>query len=725
MDELFAIWASWSPEAREKVLNVQNAELVNRIDASMRLLWTNEIKVRADTQGTLQSPVDPFDYSRYPLTSMMQFDGMVMQDQKVYKVVKWPKELLVDPRTVPAAVRSVTGRRQQGFKRVNPARWAQALLLPPPKSWSEFEQQLANLIEQLVLNAHTAQVGASVRAGNSNVKSGPSGATINTMDARGAELEPEDDQLVAERGHDGGAASSGGEEAAATELTGRAAKRARQRERRRMFKAAARAAGGDTAAAGTAVSADAPSAPAVSSTTSGPSGGAVRPSPIATTGAASSLAIPSAQPDLLLQNMRCAPPPMGVARGANSPRLGVGVGLTRPQGAGGGRRTDSPVWQPPGIWEPARINLSEADYGPLDADDLADAEAPQLQDLSGDEDDEPAITGAEAVEEEAGAAESSRAGGSAEPRMPEAAAADAVAGPTLELPDAGEPAKVVPEVAQAAEPAKVVAEAAQLAEAGEASLKEPVKVMEDGETNPWSGRPVSGPGSLIFGVGRGKPLGTEEAEGRFGDSFGSMGMGRGRALTPPPGLAMRKPYHRAPGGLATTWMPGPSIPEEDGDDPEKTMTEDVPAQGDVGGWLQNMQFADNLASALSARSHNSSWSRSQASFANTPSMSWSKTPSPPSTPINQRLAAPGRPGVPTGTFGSFAMPDAWQGAVSSSLNPGAAPMTAPIPLYVTVPIAMAHSCPHCGRAFAMPPDSNSGPGRPEDPVVESMAKQMA
>lgn len=714
MDELFAIWASLSPEAREKVLNVHNAELVNRIDASMRLLWTNEIKVRADTQVSLQSAAAPFDYSRYPLTSMMQFDGMVMQDQKVYKVVKWPKELLRDPVSVPTAVRSATGRRQQAFKRVSPTRWAQALLLPPPKTWSDFEQQIANLIEQLVLNARSGKAGTSVRARNTNLKSGPSGTAGNSVDARTTELDIEDEHLGADRTHDGGGASSEGEDGTtAAELTGRAAKRARQRERRRMFKAAARAANGDAAAAGAiaASNTETPSAPAVASPTSGPSVGAALPSSITTAGAVSSMTVsPTVRPDPLLQNMGCAPPSMGVPRGANTPGMGVGVGLTRPQGAGGGRRTDSPVWQPPGIWEPARINLSEADFGPLDAD-LADAEAPQLQDVSGDEDDKLAATAAEAVDDEVGeATQSVQASGNAEPCMSEAAA-DAVASPALELPDVREPAKVVPEVAQSAEPAKVVAEAYE--------LKELVKMMEDAETNPWSGRPVSGPGSLMFGVGRGKPLGTEEAEGRFADSFGSMGMGRGRALTPPPGLAIRKPYHRAPGGLAQTWMPGPSIPEEDGDDPEKTVAEDVPAQGDVGGWLQNMQFVDHLASALSARSRcSSSWSQSQASFANTPSMSWSKTPSPPSTPLNQRLPTSGR------QFSNFAMPDAWQGAVTSSPTLGATPMTAPIPLYVTVPIAMAHSCPHCGRAFAMPPDSNRGLDRPEDPVVESMAKQM-
>lgn len=666
MDELLGIWASWSPEAREKVLNVHNSELVNRIDTNMRLLWTNEIK------GAGQSPVDPFDYSKYPLTSTMQFDGVVMQDQKVYKVVKWPKEIVIDPATVPAAVRSASGRRQPNLKRVNPTRWAQALLHPPPKSWSEFERQLAQLIEQLVLHAHSQQGAASGRTGSGSNTVGKSGSTGVSKAMRPAEIEEEDELLGSNLPHDGEGVNSAGEDAeTATNveaLTGRAAKRARQRERRRMFKAANKqnAADANEALSGAIEALQQPT-----------------PAPVQ----------PREHPPLQL-GIRGAPPPHGSARGANTPRGIGGPGLARPQGAGGGRRTDSPVWQPPGIWEPARIDLLEAaDAFSLDADDLADAEAPQLQDVSGDEEELLAQTGREAAKGATsraatsvtviGGAESSEAAAKAE----------------------------VPELIDATEPAKVVTEAGSL---DEVALKEPVKVLEDTsdlETNPWSGRPMNMPANLIFGVGRGRPLGEAEPEARWGDSFGSMGMGRGRALTPPPGLVTRK-SHRAPGGLAQTWMPGPSIPEEDGDDPEKqTITEDFSRQ-DIDGWLHNMQFTDHLASALSQTRSNSSWS--QASFVGTPSMAWSKTPSPPSTPINRSMAMPpGRPGVQAGAFGNFALPGAWQGSmaggiptcgVSPVLGPGGQPTAGPIPLYVTVPIAMAHNCPHCGRAFALPPD---------------------
>merc|ERR1711988_1747386 len=48
----------------------------------------------------------------------------------------------------------------------------------------------------------------------------------------------------------------------------------------------------------------------------------------------------------------------------------------------------------------------------------------------------------------------------------------------------------------------------------------------------------------------------------FGDVFAGMGMGRGKALAPPPGLrTLGYRGHRAPGGLSKEWRPEP-IPEE-------------------------------------------------------------------------------------------------------------------------------------------------------------------
>ncbi|CAE8703457.1 unnamed protein product, partial [Polarella glacialis] len=98
---------------------------------------------------------------------------------------------------------------------------------------------------------------------------------------------------------------------------------------------------------------------------------------------------------------------------------------------------------------------------------------------------------------------------------------------------------------------------------------------------------------------------------------------------------------------------------------------------------------------------------SQASYAPTPAQRWSKTPSPCATPEISPAPAPiraaacaaasSRPAVDR-SFEAFAgMPDL------APFVPGV------IPMYVTVPLAVAHCCPHCGKHLALPPESQDAP----------------
>lgn len=61
------------------------------------------------------------------------------------------------------------------------------------------------------------------------------------------------------------------------------------------------------------------------------------------------------------------------------------------------------------------------------------------------------------------------------------------------------------------------------------------------------------------GFGRGRPMGRF-----FEGPFLGRGMGRGRALAPPPGLqGLSLSGQRLPGSLSRPWMAGPPIPEDE------------------------------------------------------------------------------------------------------------------------------------------------------------------
>ncbi|CAK8996615.1 1-alkyl-2-acetylglycerophosphocholine esterase [Durusdinium trenchii] len=130
------------------------------------------------------------------------------------------------------------------------------------------------------------------------------------------------------------------------------------------------------------------------------------------------------------------------------------------------------------------------------------------------------------------------------------------------------------------------------------------------------------------GFGRGRPM------GRFLEGpFLGRGMGRGRALAPPPGLQglQLSGSQRLPGSLSRPWMAGPPIPEdEDVTTPQMTWVDpqnrwSVPSL-DLPGARRAWADMDS-GSEMSF-----SEQKGQMSYVTTPKQKWSKTPSPPSSP---------------------------------------------------------------------------------------------
>jgi len=218
------------------------------------------------------------------------------------------------------------------------------------------------------------------------------------------------------------------------------------------------------------------------------------------------------------------------------------------------------------------------------------------------------------------------------------------------------------------------------------------------------------------GFGRGRPMGRLFE----GPSFGlhGRGMGRGRALAPPPGLQglQLSGSQRMPATLSRPWMAGPPIPEdEDISTPQATLLDTQARTWPVPplelplshrrAWADMDSGSDMSVSERRASFKDGYWSQGQASYVPTPVQRWSKTPSPPCSPA---------PGLALGG-GGFALPDAACGpsAVALAATSAASAMSASmslaankdfvIPVYVTVPIAVAKCCPHCGKHFAEMP----------------------
>lgn len=220
-------------------------------------------------------------------------------------------------------------------------------------------------------------------------------------------------------------------------------------------------------------------------------------------------------------------------------------------------------------------------------------------------------------------------------------------------------------------------------------------------------RPITlagfGGGAAARGVGRGRPMGAQ-AEGPLHATHG-RGMGRGRALAPPPGLqglSLHRNQHNVPGGLSRSWMPGPPIPEAEVEDSGTvenspvwpTWPADVDHNGMPGGWLPELELPSNalLGSEFA-------WSKHSAM---SPSLDWGRTPSTLASP--PEMASPAlRTSNPYAAASIGAAVTGSGMDAASAAAAAAAAMQAPmvIPMYVTVPLAMAHSCPHCHKHFAL------------------------
>ncbi|CAK0804363.1 unnamed protein product [Prorocentrum cordatum] len=219
MDEqVRSAWAALPVSEREASMKVCDPEIVGLIDLNMRMLWTAEIQVG------VKGEVHPFDRSALPLLSTMLFDGCVEEGQKVYKHVKWPRELAEGPAVVLDIIRDPAGGRAPRPAKPR-GRWPE-LLRPPAKSWVEFERQLAGLLEQLVLSIVGAQPGCN-------------GAFAPVTPAASLEQGPDTDAAVGEDDLEDPDQRPDGQQAQPN--ASRQAKRQRQRERRKMGKVAARA----------------------------------------------------------------------------------------------------------------------------------------------------------------------------------------------------------------------------------------------------------------------------------------------------------------------------------------------------------------------------------------------------------------------------------------------------------------------------------------------------
>lgn len=759
MDDLPTIWESWSPEVRAEVLQVRDSEIAQLLEQRMRLLWAGELQAR---QFGMQDPESAFDQTQLPLVAAMQFHTFLSPNSgsMVCQSVSWPQDFHRDATIVPAALRlkkEANGSPKRPLSRVPKVERLGHLLQPAATNWTEFERQITQLVEQLVLKAFSEDCIKSKESAKNSIAgfscSGPSNGQNRT-----ANKLPQTEEVA--EGLEDDEELAGDAEKGEVVATGRAAKRARQRERRRMFKAAARegAAGEFTASRGSFSEAcDA----------TGIVGSAVSPMlqpqpslqavPPGTWSALPGRGMPM-QPSLsggssrrldagmeLVQGM-CAAPTSGTGMAAGERSVVRGAGGGRPPDLSLSSRRDPRdvpfVWQPPGIWEPARIVMkddSPAGLGSrgLSSDTLADADA-ELDDAV----EETSIVSKEDGPATAKGLQQPRTL-SAEDQQPRKVSADEVAigadmmntlrsrvdlyAQALDQPRsiAGNAGATAPDhELDIATATSVEAGAPALAGVGEAlleasgkrkesteeltSLVEKLLVKEEDSQqntnmNPWTGRPVGYPDAPVMGLGRGKPMGGDEPQARYSDDFAGMGMGRGRRLAPPPGIGSAQRGMKAPGGLSKEWRPEPPIPEEELD----------PEHQDMAAWSSNMELPSRLllaasAAAASFRDDESAWSK--ASYCGTPSMAWSKTPSPPGTPcLLGRNLPEWQSAMGLGNFSEYSLPPgaiAHPGSVAHMLqNPH---MVTPIPMYVTVPVAMTHNCPHCGRGFALPDASSAG-----------------
>jgi len=220
------------------------------------------------------------------------------------------------------------------------------------------------------------------------------------------------------------------------------------------------------------------------------------------------------------------------------------------------------------------------------------------------------------------------------------------------------------------------------------------------------------------GIGRGRPMGEQQGpwHGPLGRSTGmdtgmgpgmGPGMGRGRVLAPPPGLRGPHRQEKIPHGLSQPWMPAP-IPEEDDESitTPQQMWAASPLQDDP--WPHDLNLPESAVS-LSGSAGNtpsyaiqtpSCWASYTHTPAHTPVGHWTRPPSPRENPDSGQAVAAALAAVQGAAVGS--------GQLSSAASPV---LTGPDgKQWAFIPIAMARTCPHCGKLFVLPDDAGFSHG---------------
>lgn len=637
---LLATWAARSAAERAACLQICDPEVVQLIDANMRMLWAAEIQA---WQFGMQGPSHPVQHSQLPLLSTIQFDGAMQgataDPQNVVKRVKWPQEVSDDPLVVISALQAsgLLGASRHGVseKRLPRKQWAQ-LFHPPANVWVDFEKQLARLVEQLLMELRQV--------------------TAPSIDA-GA---------VAEEGGDADAdAEDAGEEKPA--LRARAAKRQRQRERRRMGKALQRAAN-DLEADDTE-----PAVAAADGAAAGISGGTGH-----------------------------------VANKAAKQEAGVQEGAVP-------KHVPAPQRDAEALAENGSFKVAAEDN--VEASKECDARLSKPSTTA-------ASTQPVALVPTEGAAPANASAAS-----PNAAPDSSPSRPLATTPPP-------PTARPAAEP-KAVPAAQRRTERLPEPVMEPLSSGSgSGDGDDTAASAKSGSIAPSAGVGRGRPMGSQFPS--FGLPGRGMGVGRGKALAPPPGLQMLNfnNSQKSPGlTLSRPWIPGPPILEVSGEtleDDEDSHLDDMafPAWQGMPPELEPSIGAMSAGDFfVTAERTPSLWSK--ASCIGTPTEDWGMTPSIVSEPPSPALVS--QFGAPEGVFnaglnmaGPLANP-LFPG-MDMALPPSAVPhnqFTQPvIPMYVTVPLAVAHCCPHCGKHFATPPGVD-GPGNALPPNMGPVLSQAA
>lgn len=723
-DVLASAWAERSAKERAAALEVSDPVLAGHVALAMRTLWSAELQAR---HAGVKGPVHPFDATQLPLLSALQLDTGPGGEQP--PSIRWPWGFCEDPSTLVVALRASQGgaRPSSRPRPLPPARWQQ-LLQPPAKSWVDLEWQMSRLVEQLVLRACSGRTGGKGSGALAAAAAGSAGSPCAAAAAAQPDAAMSEDSGL----DDGGPGQSRGGSAA------RALKRTRQRERRRMGKALAR---GDAETAAAAVAhleglaaamppaavAGATAAAAAATATGAPAvaAGTSRAAAGAGAGTASAAAGLHRRPVAAVAGAGAASALTGIAA-VRAPGRGIGAAAPVPHATDGGgvlaamaaglRLAAAAV--------PAEDQLDEGNVlavlraqlapEPLRPSNAPRPLAPASAESAGAVAQRRAGEGAAAVPNGAPAAAPpprAATGGAALP-------VSAGASPSRAVPAASAPSRASPTasaIAKAAAASTAAAEAEAVKAAASAAAAAAAAADDDDEAGGSAERGsinlagfdgsswVPGPG------GRGRGFGPQEPHHGVG-----FGIGRGRPLAPPPGLQglhLSRPQ-RIPGGLSRTWMPGPPIPElEEADEgsiknsPEWLPWGDPEAQGTptwlpplelpavaLGGQVPIADLGLDAAAGIVSESAASTpiWSRqSKASYSHTP-VDWGRTPSlgatPPESPLLRATSE-----VPR--HSRSGSPDHGHPVV--------------IPMYVTVPLAMAHSCPHCGKHFALPPE----PGR--------------